>query len=98
ILSLLCMIFLVSCKSENEEKTIKLAHSLGITHPVHFAMEFLAEKVDENSKGKLKIEIYPSSQLGSERQCLELLQIGSLGMTKVSAAVMENFSPKLKVF
>ena len=48
--------------------------------------------------GKLKIEIYPNSQLGSERQCLELLQIGSLGMTKVSAAVMENFSPDLKVF
>lgn len=48
--------------------------------------------------GKLVIDIYPSSQLGSERQCLELLQIGSLGMTKVSSAVMENFSPQLKVF
>src|SRR5690606_1444948 len=45
-----------------------------------------------------KIDVYPNQQLGSERQCLELLQIGSLGMTKVSAAVMENFSPNMKVF
>ena len=52
----------------------------------------------KNSKGKLKLQIYPNQQLGSERQCLELLQIGSLDMTKVSAAVMENFSPDMKVF
>lgn len=95
---LLCFALFVSCKKENAVKSIKLAHSLGVTHPVHEAMVFMADKVKENSKGKLIVEIYPSSQLGSERQCLELLQIGSLGMTKVSAAVMENFSPKLKVF
>ena len=98
LISFLCVLFLISCKSESKVKSIKLAHSLGVTHPVHHAMEFLAEEVAKNSEGKLIIEIYPSSQLGSERECLELLQIGSLGMTKVSSAVMENFSPKLKVF
>ena len=45
----------------------------------------------------MKIQIYPSQQLGSERQCVELLQIGSLAMTKVSAAIMEGFAPKYKV-
>ena len=50
------------------------------------------------SNGKMKIQIYPSEQLGTERQCLELLQIGSLNMTKVSAGSLENFSPNIKVF
>jgi tripartite ATP-independent transporter DctP family solute receptor len=45
----------------------------------------------------VKLDIYPSQQLGSERECLELLQIGSLGMTKVSTGVLENFVPELKV-
>lgn len=91
-------IFLFSCQPEEEGvNSIKLAHSLGVSHPVHEAMVHMADLVSEKSKGKLKIEIYPSSQLGSEKQSLELLQIGSLGMTKVSAAVMENFSPDLKV-
>lgn len=94
----LLLITLVSCKENNTAKTIKLAHGLGVSHPVHKAMVYMADRVEENSGGKLKLEIYPSSQLGSERQCLELLQIGSLGMTKVSAAVMENFSPDLRVF
>lgn len=91
-------LFLLACNTAEQTKSIKLAHSLSVSHPVHEAMVFMADKVAENSNGKLTIKIYPSSQLGSERQCLELLQIGSLAMTKVSAAVMENFSPKLKVF
>ncbi|NVN19609.1 DctP family TRAP transporter solute-binding subunit [Muricauda sp. HICW] len=91
-------IFLLSCQADEENvNSIKLAHSLGVKHPVHEAMVHMADLVAKKSEGKLKIEIYPSSQLGSEKQSLELLQIGSLGMTKVSAAVMENFSPDLKV-
>ncbi len=56
----------------------------------------MQERLAEKSNGTLQIEIYPSQQLGTERQALELLQIGSLAMTKVSGAVMENFSPKIK--
>ena len=88
----------VSCKEDDKHKSLKLSHSLGLSHPVHQALEFFAERVREKSDGQLEIEIYPSSQLGSERESLELLQIGSLAMTKVSSAVMENFSPQLKVF
>ena len=87
-----------SCQSVQEGKTIKLAHGLDESHPVHKAMAFMGQELEKKSGGALKLSIYPNQQLGSERQCLELLQIGSLGMTKVSAAVMENFSPHMKVF
>lgn len=87
-----------SCDTLQNEKTIKLAHGLDMSHPVHKAMELMGKELKKNSNGKLKLQIYPNQQLGSERQCLELLQIGSLDMTKVSAAVMENFSPDMKVF
>jgi tripartite ATP-independent transporter DctP family solute receptor len=86
-----------SCENLNQQKTIKLAHGLDTSHPVHKAMVFMGDELEKNSDGALKLEIYPNQQLGSERQCLELLQIGSLDMTKVSAAVMENFSPNMKV-
>lgn len=94
----LMILLCISCKQEKDVRSLKLGHSLGVTHPVHIAMEFFAEKVREKSGGKLVVDIYPSSQLGGERESLELLQIGSLAITKVSSAVMENFSPKLKVF
>jgi len=87
----------VSCIQSSDHKVIKLAHGLDINHSVHKAMEIMAKDLEEISDGQLSIKIYPNQQLGSERECLELLQIGSLDMTKVSAGVMENFAPQMKV-
>jgi len=67
-------------------------------HPVHEAMMFMAQRTNELSDGKMEIDVYPSGQLGSEQQCVELVQIGSLAITKVSAAVMESFAEDYKVF
>jgi len=98
-LFLLCFsILFSSCQTEKTIKILRLGHSLDTQHPVHKAMVILGEKLKENSGGKLIVNIYPSGQLGGERECLELLQIGSLDITKVSAAVLENFIPEYKVF
>lgn len=81
-----------------EQKIIKLGHGLDTSHPVHKSMFYFGELVEEKSRGKMKVEMYPNQQLGTERQLLELLQIGSLDMTKVSIGVLESFSPDMKVF
>lgn len=91
-------ILFLGCKSERSSKTLRLGHTLDVQHPVHKAMVIFGEELDKLSNGKIKVNIYPSGQLGGERECLELLQIGSLDITKVSAAVLENFIPEYKVF
>ncbi len=85
------------CVRDRRLKVIKLAHGLNPSHPVHQAMEYLAKRVSEKSNARMRIDIYPSEQLGSERECLELLQIGSIGMTKVSCSVLEGFVPSMSV-
>ncbi len=92
----LLSVFLFGCAGSGDHKVLKLAHGLDPSHPVHKGMVFMADRLAEKSDGKLTIDIYPSGQLGSEQQCVELLQIGSLAITKVSAAVMEGFTPKFK--
>lgn len=94
----LFVVLLVGCSSKTEVKTLNLAHSLNTSHPVHLGIERLAKLVDEKSGGQLKIKIFPNQQLGSEREVLELLQIGSIGMTKVSTAAIENFVPEFRVY
>ncbi len=86
-----------SCSLKRQRKVLKLAHGLPVDHPVHKAMVFMGQRLDSLSGGRLTLQIYPSGQLGSEQQCVELVQIGSLAMTKVSAAVMESFSTDYKV-
>ncbi|MFS4493427.1 TRAP transporter substrate-binding protein [Maribacter sp. 2308TA10-17] len=97
VLFVIMAIMIVGCNRLQETKTLKVAHGLDTNHPVHMAMQKMGEDLNTLSDGTLKIEIYPNQQLGTERQCLELLQLGALDMTKVSVGVMENFAPKMKV-
>ncbi|MDD5765179.1 MAG: TRAP transporter substrate-binding protein [Candidatus Marinimicrobia bacterium] len=97
-LAFLCLLSFSSCQTEKKVTVIKLGHCLTIVHPVHKAMVFMAQQVAEKSDGKMRIDIYPAQQLGTEREMVELLQIGSLGITKVSASVIEGFVPAFKVF
>lgn len=77
---------------------LKLAHALDTNHSVHKGMVHMAERLEARSNGRMRIDIYPSGQLGVERETVELLQIGSLAMTKVSTAPLEAFVPQMKVF
>jgi tripartite ATP-independent transporter DctP family solute receptor len=92
------MLLAISCGRQDDVVTLRLGHGLDVSHPVHQSMQFMADRVKELSEGEVVIAIYPNEQLGTERQTMELLQIGSLDITKVSSAVMENFAPVFSVF
>ncbi len=100
ILLVVCLALMdgMGCGLKSEVTVVKLGHGLDPSHPVHQGMTFMAERVAEKSAGQMRIDIYPSQQLGTERELLELLQLGSLGMTKVTAAVLESFAPQYKAF
>lgn len=98
-----CLLLLVGLFSGcnrpgNETRVLKLAHGLSQEHSVHQGIVYLGERLGELSGGKMRLDIYPGAQLGSETQCIELLQIGSLAMTKVSTASLEGFVEEFKVF
>lgn len=82
----------------NEAKMIKLAHTQAPTHPVHISMEKFGELVEEKTNGEVTVEIYPSGQLGDERQYIESLQAGTLDMAKVSVNSLENFKEIYSIF
>lgn len=87
----------LSCKEEGGPKVLYLAHTLPQTHPVHKGILKFQEVLEKESGGKLLIKIFPDGMLGSEREVLELLQIGSVAITKVSAATLSNFVPEYHV-
>ncbi|HDQ44592.1 MAG TPA: TRAP transporter substrate-binding protein [bacterium] len=95
---LLFGLLLAGCADDTHVEILKLAHELDTSHPVHKGMVFMARRVAELSDGKMRIDIYPGGQLGQERELIELLQIGSLAMTKVSTAPLESFVPEMKIF
>ena len=94
---LLCALLWFGCTDLADQRTVVLAHNMNTAHPVHRGIEVFAEEVARLSEGRIRVRIYPNAQLGSEREVLELLQIGSVAMTKVSAASLANFAPVYQV-
>ncbi len=86
-----------SCGEIKRGKVLYFAHSLPTSHPVHKGILAMQDALKEKSGGQLQMKIFPDGQLGSEREVLELLQIGSIAMTKVSAASMSNFAPEYQI-
>ncbi|MCX5820431.1 MAG: hypothetical protein NT047_11060, partial [Deltaproteobacteria bacterium] len=57
-------------KAEAQVVQMKFAHYAEETHPAHLAAKQFAAKVEERTKGQVKISIYPSNVLGSPpEQC-----------------------------
>ena len=96
VLIALCLVF-SACGPDGGKRVIRLAHGLDVNHSVHKAMVKMGRDLERISGGRMTAKVYPNQQLGTERECLELLQIGSLDMTKVSVGVLENFAPRMKV-
>ena len=100
ILTLVCVLLsitTVGCNQKDEVLTLRIGHALDVEHSVHKAMEHMAKRLAVYSDNTMKIMIYPNGQLGGEREMVELLQIGSLAMAKVSAAAIEWFVPALLI-
>lgn len=95
----ICVALCISCDDGGDgTRVLKMAHGLPPTHSVHLGLLYMNERLNEISGGKMSMDIYSSAQLGSENQCIELLQIGSLDITKVSSAALEGFADPFKVF
>lgn len=90
----LLLFLLGGCSGQKSYKVLKLGHGLPTSHPVHQGMVYMQEALEKKSGGKLRMQIYSDGQLGPERVLVELLQIGSLAMTKVSGSVMTGFAPE----
>lgn len=77
---------------------LKLGTSTQPSHIYNLAAERFGEIVAEKSGGELEVQVFPAAQLGSERDMVEGLQMGSLEMTLTSTGPMGNFIPQVKLF
>ena len=72
---------------------LKLGHMGNETNPLNtYTMRF-KERVEERTNGAVKIEVYGDKVLGTDRELLEQVQMGTLDMTVTTTSVLQNFIP-----
>ncbi len=69
---------------------IKFSHVVALDTPKGLAAEYFKKLAEERTKGRVKVEVYPNSQLYKDKEELEALQIGAVQMLAPS---MAKFGP-----
>ena len=57
-------------------------------YPTVAATENLGKKLSDATQGRLSVQMYPSMQLGGEKETIEQTQIGAIQMSRVSVGTM----------
>lgn len=82
-----------------ETYTIRVGYLVPEEHSAHIQSLKFKEKLEEESGGRLKVELYPNGQLyGSDREAIEAVQLGNLEMTIPAVAPLASFNEKFLVF
>lgn len=84
----------VSAPTYAKNIILKAGHAASPTNTGHKAFEFMAKQLKEKTNGRISMEIFPSAQLGSERELVESIQLGNVDITFVSSAVLGSFNPE----
>ncbi len=80
-----------------ETYNLKIACVLDAQHPIVIGARHMAEVAEKESGGRLKISVYPSSQLGGQREVLQSVQAGVVDGVVDATATLTNFVPQLGV-
>ena len=69
-----------------EPIVIKFSHVVAVDTPKGKAADFFKKRAEEMTAGKVKVEVYPNSQLYKDKEEMEALQIGAVQMLAPSLA------------
>jgi tripartite ATP-independent transporter DctP family solute receptor len=79
-------------------KTLKFGHMLPTDQVHHKAIALFGEELGKLSKNTIKLDIFPSSQMGSIAEMLQSVQAGSLTMSMAVPAWYSSFMKPLDAF
>lgn len=110
VLSLLLFVLLLvaaGCSSDNgtdvsadtkDKIVLRLSEPQVDEYPDSIAEKAFAEKVEELSDGRIKIEVYTGGQLGDETTTIEQTQVGIIDIGRANAGPLTQFADSLGVF
>jgi TRAP-type C4-dicarboxylate transport system substrate-binding protein len=90
--------FFVLAQTANSKIVLKAGHTANVNEPYHLGMLELKKYVEKETKGEVEIQIFPNSQLGSEKEMIEGLKLGTVDITSPSNGNLTNFVPQLGIF
>lgn len=99
VMMVFVLVTLCGCRdSKTSPKVFRIAYTYGPSELLHKAAMRFAERVKAESGGAVEVRLYPSGQLGNERELIEGLKLGSVDMTITGLAIIGWYAPEYGAF
>lgn len=79
--------------SQSAEFTYKFANNVPLTHPLNVRAKAAADAIRNETNGRLDIQIFPSSQLGSDTDTLSQVRSGGVEFFTLSGLILSTLVP-----
>lgn len=80
-----------------EAVTLQLGHALSEGTPASDLINEMVEDVEEKTDGRVSIDVFPDSQLGSETEMLEQVQVGSMESAAIMVGSMQALDDRMAI-
>ncbi|AWK89366.1 TRAP transporter substrate-binding protein [Azospirillum thermophilum] len=77
--------------------TLRSADSQADGYPTVEAVKYMGEIVARETKGRIAIKVFPSGQLGDEKDTIQQTQFGVIDMNRVNLAPLNGLIPETRV-
>jgi len=102
LLSVVCMspvLFAAGAKEapvqeEAEQIVLRYGDLISDSHPMFMAATVFANRLEEKSGGRIKVELYPSGQLGDQKTQIQAVQMGAQDMYRGNPAILSEYGVK----
>ncbi len=75
----------------------RLTHPADVTHPVHLEAEGMARRIEERTRGEVRIRIFPNNALGSPVETAQQTRLGAIDLILANPANLEPISRTIGV-
>ena len=91
------LLLLAACSKDDESVTLQFGHALPPDTNQAIEINKMAQAVEEQTDGRVKFEIYPNSQLGSETEMLQQVDVGAMNGLAVMVGSMQTMDMRLAI-
>jgi tripartite ATP-independent transporter DctP family solute receptor len=79
------------------EFSLKYANNLPVTHPMNLRANEMAAKIAADSKGRVELKVFPSSQLGNDTDTLSQIRSGAVEFFTLSPLILGTLVPSAQI-
>jgi tripartite ATP-independent transporter DctP family solute receptor len=80
-------------RGDAAEFVYRYANNNVIAHPMNIRLREAADKIKEESGGRMEIQLFPNSQLGGDSDMLSQLRTGAIQMFNLSGLILATYVP-----